>query len=192
MHTQELWRIGTSRRRSFAPAFVYRHSYLHGRTAHEARPDEHGRVDRKPSSLSLIMYLWNSRARIPTQYSIQGLSGKHILKLAVEDLLPHSIVYRQKMGFPTPWAYWLAGPQLDDLETFLSEPRTLERGLIERDAIRSLFAEHRAGHRDNGDRIWRLLNLEIWQRVFLDGELPIPKSISPPMAAVTDSQSRNS
>ena len=49
-------------------------------------------------------------ARIPARYSIQGLSGKHILKLAVEDLLPRSIVYRQKMGFPTPWAYWLAGP----------------------------------------------------------------------------------
>jgi asparagine synthase (glutamine-hydrolysing) len=129
-------------------------------------------------------------ARIPAQYSIQGLSGKYILKLAVEDLLPDSIVHRQKMGFPTPWAYWLAGPQLDDLEKMLMEPRTLERGLIERDAVRRLFAEHRAGRRDNGDRIWRLLNLETWQRVFIDGELPNTKSISPrAVVAVTDSQS---
>ena len=129
-------------------------------------------------------------ARIPARYSIQGLSGKHILKLAVADLLPHSIVYRQKMGFPTPWAYWLAGPQLDDLESMLLEPRTLERRLIERDAVRKLFAEHRAGRRDNGNRIWRLLNLETWQRVFIDGELPTQKSI-PPQAAVvvTDPQS---
>jgi asparagine synthase (glutamine-hydrolysing) len=121
-------------------------------------------------------------ARIPARYSIQGLSGKHILKLAVEDLLPDSVVYRQKMGFPTPWAYWLAGPQLDDLESMLLEPRTLERGLIERDVVRKLFAEHRAGRRDNGNRIWRLLNLETWQRVFLDGELPTLKSISPQAA----------
>ena len=128
-------------------------------------------------------------ARIPARYSIQGLSGKQILKLAVEDLLPHSIVYRQKMGFPTPWAYWLAGPQLDDLESMLLEPRTLERGLIERDAVRKLFAEHRAGRRDNGDRIWRLLNLETWQRVFIDGELPTMKSISPQaVVTVTDPQ----
>jgi len=71
----------------------------------------------------------------------------------------------------------------------LLEPRTLERGLIERDAVRRLFAEHRAGRRDNGDRIWRLLNLEIWQRVFLDGELPTQKSISPQaVVAVTDPQ----
>jgi asparagine synthase (glutamine-hydrolysing) len=128
-------------------------------------------------------------ARIPARYSIQGLSGKHILKLAVEDLLPHSIVHRRKMGFPTPWAYWLAGPQLDDLESMMLEPRTLERGLIERDAVRKLFAEHRAGRRDNGDRIWRLLNLETWQRVFIDGELPNTKSISSQaVIAVTDAQ----
>ena len=118
-------------------------------------------------------------ARIPSRYSIQGLSGKHILKLAVEDLLPSSIVYRQKMGFPTPWAYWLAGTQLDNVESMMLELRTLERGLVERDAVQRLFAEHRAGRRDNGDRIWRLLNLEAWQRVFLDGELPTQKSISP-------------
>jgi asparagine synthase (glutamine-hydrolysing) len=129
-------------------------------------------------------------ARIPSQYSIQGLSGKHILKSAVEDLVPHSIVHRQKMGFPTPWAYWLAGPQLDDLEKMLLDPRTLARGLIERDAVRELFAEHRAGRRDNGDRIWRLLNLETWQRVFIDGELPITNSISPQaIVNVTDPQS---
>jgi asparagine synthase (glutamine-hydrolysing) len=128
-------------------------------------------------------------ARIPTQYSVQGLSGKQILKSAVEDLLPRSIVHRQKMGFPTPWAHWLAGPQLDDLEKLLLESRTLERGLIEPSAVRKLFVEHRGGRRDNGDRIWRLLNLEIWHRVFIDGEMPDEKSISPRGAvSVTDLQ----
>jgi len=111
-------------------------------------------------------------ARIPARYLIRGLSGKHVLKAAVEDLLPLSIVYRKKLGFPTPWNYWLAGPQLDDLEKMLLDPRTTERGLIERVRVQKLFAEHRSGRRDNGNRIWRLLNLEIWQRVFLDGELP--------------------
>src|SRR5215468_953100 len=44
---------------------------------------------------------------IPAKYATQGLAGKFILKAAVEDLLPREIIYRQKMGFPTPWAYWL-------------------------------------------------------------------------------------
>jgi hypothetical protein len=54
----------------------------------------------------------------------------------------------------------------------LTEARTRDRGLFEDDAIRKLFAEDRGGRRDNGDRIWRLLTLETWQRIFVDGEMP--------------------
>ena len=111
-------------------------------------------------------------ARIPQKYLIRGLAGKFVLKSAVEDLLPHDIIYRQKMGFPTPWAYWLAGPQLDDLQHMLLEERSLRRGFFNRDYLQKLFAEHRRGYRDHGNRIWRLLNLEIWMRVCIDGELP--------------------
>ena len=110
-------------------------------------------------------------ASIPAKYATRGMAGKCILKAAVEDLLPNSIVHRQKLGFPTPWAYWLAGPQLESLEHSLLEPRTLERGLFRADALKRLFAEHRTGHRDHGNRIWRLLNLELWLRVCVDGEL---------------------
>ena len=109
-------------------------------------------------------------ARIPARYSIEGMAGKFILKQAVQDLLPRSIVYRKKMGFPTPWEYWLAGPQLDDLERMLLDPRTIERGQFRPEAVRRLFAEHRSKTRDHGNRIWRLLNLETWLRVMIDGD----------------------
>jgi asparagine synthase (glutamine-hydrolysing) len=107
---------------------------------------------------------------IPRKHQLRGLTGKNILKKAVEDLLPHSILYRPKLGFPTPWSGWLAGPQLDAIESTLLEPRSLQRGLFKREAIEILFKEHRAKHRDHYDRIWRLLNLELWHRVCLEGE----------------------
>jgi asparagine synthase (glutamine-hydrolysing) len=108
--------------------------------------------------------------RIPREVQIRGLAGKRILKKAVEDLLPHSILYRQKMGFPTPWSGWLAGTRLDAIRAMLLEPRSLDRGYFRREAVNTLFNEHRAQHRDNADRIWRLLNLEWWHRVCLEGE----------------------
>jgi asparagine synthase (glutamine-hydrolysing) len=108
--------------------------------------------------------------RIPLAVEIQGLAGKRILKKAVEDLLPHSILYRQKMGFPTPWSAWLAGSRLDRIQDLLLEPRSLKRGFFNRDAVIKLFDEHRAQHRDHYDRIWRLLNLELWHRVCVEGE----------------------
>ena len=108
--------------------------------------------------------------RIPREVQIHGLAGKRILKKAVEDLLPHSILYRPKLGFPTPWSGWLAGPRLEAIHELLLEPRSLNRGYFRREAIERLFNEHRAKHRDNYDRIWRLLNLELWHRVCLEGE----------------------
>ncbi len=111
-------------------------------------------------------------ATIPAQYSIHGMAGKVILKQAVEDLLPHEIIYRKKMGFPTPWESWLVGTQLDELERMLLEPRSAERGLFRRDAVKRIFAEHRSKSRDHGTRIWRLLNLETWFRVMIEGEPP--------------------
>jgi len=115
-------------------------------------------------------------ARIPAALQIKGLAGKFILKEAVADLLPESIVYRKKMGFPTPWAYWLAGPQLEEIECLLLESRCSARGLFQPDAIRRILAEHRSRYRDHGNRIWRLLNLELWQRIFVDGDLVPPVS----------------
>ena len=124
-------------------------------------------------------------ATIPAKYETQGMAGKFILKSAVEDLLPREIIYRQKMGFPTPWAYWLSGPQLENLEQLLLEPRTLERGYFRSEAMRNLFAEHRSGRRDHGNRIWRLLNLELWHRVCLESEPMEQPVLSQAAAAVS-------
>lgn len=122
-------------------------------------------------------------ASIPAEYDTRGLAGKFILKSAVEDLLPKEIVCRQKMGFPTPWAYWLAGPQLDRLEQLLLEPRTTDREYFRPEVVKGLFAEHRARTRDHGNRIWRLLNLELWERVCLEGD-PVDHVGQPQNAAV--------
>jgi len=110
-------------------------------------------------------------ASIPAKYSTKGMAGKWILKSAVADLLPAEIVNRKKLGFPTPWEYWLKGPQLELLEHLLLERRTLQRGLFREKVVQHLFAEHRAGTRDHGNRIWRLLNLELWLRACIDGEM---------------------
>jgi asparagine synthase (glutamine-hydrolysing) len=122
-------------------------------------------------------------ASIPAKYDTQGMAGKFILKAAVEDLLPRDIVYRRKMGFPTPWAYWLGGPQLDQLEQILLEPRTVERNYFQPETVKKMFSEHRAGARDHGNRIWRLLNLELWERVCVERD-PVEEVAQPQGAAL--------
>jgi asparagine synthase (glutamine-hydrolysing) len=124
-------------------------------------------------------------ASIPRRFQFDGLAGKQILKKAVEDLLPDSILYRPKLGFPTPWSGWLAGQQLDAIRDLLLEPRSLQRGFFKASSIEQLISEHRASYRDHYDRIWRLLNLELWQRIYVDGEVPDRPTVEPAMARTT-------
>ncbi|HET7207529.1 MAG TPA: asparagine synthase (glutamine-hydrolyzing) [Terriglobales bacterium] len=125
-------------------------------------------IESRVPFLDHVLVEWATR--VPARIQIQGMAGKRILKKAMEDLLPHEIIYRPKLGFPTPWSGWLAGPQLDVIERMLLEPRSTQRGLFNPAVIQKLFREHRAKYRDHYDRIWRLLNLEIWHRVCLEGD----------------------
>ncbi len=109
-------------------------------------------------------------ARIPSRLKTRGLGGKQILKQGVGDLLPKSVIYQKKRGFPTPWRTWLGGRWLDDVEQTLLDPRSIERGLFRRQAVEEIFHEQRAGAVDHSDRLWRLFNLELWQRIFVDGD----------------------
>jgi asparagine synthase (glutamine-hydrolysing) len=111
--------------------------------------------------------------KIPASLKTRGLTGKRILKTAMKRLLPDSILNRRKMGFPTPYSHWLSGPQVDRVEELLLEGRTLNRGLFKLESVVRLLAEHRINYRDHSDKLWRLLNLELWHRVFVDRD-PMP------------------
>lgn len=109
-------------------------------------------------------------AAIPGRYKVRGWRTKAVLREALRDVVPREILTRRKMGFPVPVARWLRGPFWPVVEEFVLGARALRRGLFEPLALRQLAQEHRRGAAEHGDRLWLLVNLEIWQRIFLDGE----------------------
>ena len=50
----------------------------------------------------------------------------------------------------------------------LLDRRTRQRGIIDPRGVEALLRDHAAGATDGGDRIWSLLNLELWYRTFID------------------------
>ncbi|HWB98394.1 MAG TPA: asparagine synthase (glutamine-hydrolyzing), partial [Bryobacteraceae bacterium] len=108
-------------------------------------------------------------ATIPQSLKIRGGAGKYILKKAVEDLLPRNIIYRKKMGFPTPLRRWLLDPAADRLMSVLQDPDGLLASLVHRGELETLLNRHRSGSIDATDRIWRLLNFQLWGDLFLTG-----------------------
>jgi asparagine synthase (glutamine-hydrolysing) len=69
-----------------------------------------------------------------------------------------------------PIGSWLRGRFRPIVEEFVLSGRARHRGLFDPFALRRLAAEHQAGTAEHGDRLWMLVNLEIWQRIFCDGE----------------------
>jgi asparagine synthase (glutamine-hydrolysing) len=106
-------------------------------------------------------------AGVPDTMKLRGSVGKYILKRAVEDLLPHDIVYRKKMGFPTPLRQWLMDPETDAVVTQLQDPDGLLAPYIDFAYLNDLLARHKSGLEDATDRIWRLLNLQLWGKIFI-------------------------
>ena len=109
---------------------------------------------------------------IPGHYKLRGWRTKAVLREALKDVIPKEISTRKKMGFPVPIGRWLRGDYAPLLQDLVLGKRSLGRGLFNPGFVEAMVAEHLGGVRDHGDRLWLLMNLELWQRIFLDGEAP--------------------
>jgi asparagine synthase (glutamine-hydrolysing) len=108
-------------------------------------------------------------AGIPDRLKIRGRTQKYVLKEALQHLLPRGIVHRKKMGFPTPLAHWLREPKAERLYADLRSPQGLLAAYFDLQQVNALINRHRSGTEDATDRIWRLLNLQLWGDLFLTG-----------------------
>jgi asparagine synthase (glutamine-hydrolysing) len=109
-------------------------------------------------------------ATLPERFKLRGLTGKVILRRAMQDALPSEILRRKKMGFPVPVGSWLRGAFRHVLDEYVLGERALARGLLNPVHLRRLVESHCRGDENHSERLWALINLEIWHRVFLDGE----------------------
>ena len=111
-------------------------------------------------------------SRLPERLKLRGLTTKWVLREAMKDKLPPEILKRKKMGFPVPVGSWLRGPYRSMLDEYVLGERALARGLFAADGLRALVGSHVRGEQNHSERLWSLVNLEVWQRIFLDGESP--------------------
>jgi asparagine synthase (glutamine-hydrolysing) len=105
---------------------------------------------------------------------------KALFKSAMEPYLPPELLYRPKMGFSPPVDQWIRNNLKElDFDTLLSETAT-ERGLFHREYVQSLLDEHSGFVRDHHPRLWVLLMLELWFRMWIDA--PTKREIFCPAA----------
>ena len=109
-------------------------------------------------------------ASLPSWMKLRGLEKKFLLKLAFRDLLPQEIIKRPKMGFGVPIDHWFRKELKDFAYDHLLSSRAIERGYFQKKAIQQLLDEHVSHIRAWPYQLWNLLMLELWHRMFIDGD----------------------
>jgi asparagine synthase (glutamine-hydrolysing) len=109
-------------------------------------------------------------AGMPGSLKMRGGELKHVLKRALAGVLPDNILYREKRGFGAPMGAWLRAELAPVLHDVLSHESIVRRGLLDPDAVAATIREHEQQQADRTDHLLGLINLEIWCRLYLDGQ----------------------
>lgn len=101
---------------------------------------------------------------IPQEFKVQNGEAKYLFKKAVEGIIPHSIIYRKKMGFNAPMAEWLRSGFGQKVKEGVLNSKLINGGHFKKKYIEKLFDQHMSGKIDNSLYIWTLFNLTEWYR----------------------------
>jgi len=109
-------------------------------------------------------------ASIPGELKVRGLTLKALFRSAIRGMIPREILRRGKQGFMVPIASWLNKELKPIVNELLSESAIDKRGYFHSAAVRRLIEEHESGRRNCADQLFALLVLELWHRIYIDGE----------------------
>jgi asparagine synthase (glutamine-hydrolysing) len=108
-------------------------------------------------------------ASIPSEMKLKGRNLKYLLKKVASRYLPEELICRKKQGFGFPLGHWMRTELKDFIRNLFDQSRFVELGLFEKAYMDRLLREHVEGRADHNFRLWILINLELWYRIFFEG-----------------------
>jgi asparagine synthase (glutamine-hydrolysing) len=105
---------------------------------------------------------------LPRSLKVEGTAGKHILKRALENILPYDLLYEPKRGFGAPVREWFREGLGEWFDAHLLNSTMRKRDLLDYGFVGRMLEEHRSRKRDWGFHLWALLNLSLWYERWID------------------------
>lgn len=99
---------------------------------------------------------------LPRDLKVEGQSGKHILKRALEEILPRDLLYSRKRGFGAPVREWFRGDLGNLFDSELLNSKMRRRDFLDYEFVGHILDEHRRRKNDWSFHLWCLLNLSMW------------------------------
>jgi asparagine synthase (glutamine-hydrolysing) len=109
-------------------------------------------------------------ARLPSALKVRGRSLRYIQRKLAARYLPPEILSRSKQGFSSALPYILKDEYREFHARYLQDSELVRAGILARAPIQTLLQEHASGRIDHGNRLWLLINSEIWYRMMILGQ----------------------
>jgi len=106
-------------------------------------------------------------SRVPARLKLPRLRKKHLMRRAMEGVLPKSILNKKKVGLEMPYSRWLKDELKDVLLSRCEPDRLAAVGLFRPEAVGQIIDEHLVGRRDHGRPLWSLLNYLLWHERYI-------------------------
>jgi asparagine synthase (glutamine-hydrolysing) len=109
-------------------------------------------------------------ASIPSELKLKGKNLKYILKKTAARYLPPELINRSKQGFGFPLGIWMRKDLAPFIKNLFRQSRFIELGIFNGEDVHRLIGEHMSGKANHDFRLWILINLEIWHRLYFEAE----------------------
>ena len=106
--------------------------------------------------------LFDFVGRAPGRVLRQGGRTKLPFRHVLEPELGAELVDRPKQGFSVPLRQWFRHELRQTASDMLTSPGAFVTTIFPTRLVTRLLREHASGTRNHGDRLWRLLSLELW------------------------------
>lgn len=122
------------------------------------------------------MNILNMSMKISFANKLFGGELKHLVKASMNSSLPDILYNQPKKGFPTPFSLWFRKSLMTYAKNVLLSKKTLSRGIFSKKYIKELLNNHFNSKSDglydyvNAYKIYALISVELWFRIFIDGE----------------------
>jgi asparagine synthase (glutamine-hydrolysing) len=109
-------------------------------------------------------------ARLPPTLKVRGGTLRYIQRKLAARYLPPEILDRPKQGFSSALPYLLQAEYARMYDTCLRDSQLVNDRILDRGTIKQLIDEHSAKRADHGNRLWLLINAEVWYRMSILGQ----------------------
>ncbi|MGV3487288.1 MAG: asparagine synthase-related protein, partial [Tuberibacillus sp.] len=113
---------------------------------------------------------------IPSDLKTANKTTKYALREAMRGIVPDSILFRKKLGFPVPIRVWLKDQLYDWAKELIRDSGTDE--WINKSYVYKLLEDHVRDKRDNSRKLWTILMFMLWHRIYIEKAIVINDGLS--------------